>query len=503
MSPFAVLIIHSTQDNLLAKRTAEAFGSANLRAQTMNVEMHELPTPLVEGWDYVVQIISSSSVNARGLAYLYMTMIPSDRSKFESRSAALYLVFEKNGNPDTLTLDQGQAIGWQRWRVDESRHSDWEIQSLAYIMRDFERGREIFKRRSVDLVMSRDGWVSFAAASKKDRRGIGIDDAFDVGAVERPHLRGEPSELAESKQKQRRRSWWAAMWNRFLRLSGAPTPVLHADLKADEVHFTVTAPASIGPGTSAELIMWAHLREDEELVLRKAMVTLGIRSIQRLFARSVGPVEIDKGTVVSVVTQIEGVEIANPNSRIVWSGSVGCTNVIVTVPKNAYPGTRRGTSFIRLNGVEVARIDFLLLIGRNRRHRNELSSEIRRYRRAFASYASEDRDLVLMHVHGMRKIAPNLEIFVDVMSLRSGDDWAQRLYKAIKSTDVFYLFWCRHALRSEWVQREWRWAYNTHGAAFINPVPLEPPQAAPPPVELSGKQFNDPLLSFLKAPHPD
>jgi hypothetical protein len=179
-------------------------------------------------------------------------------------------------------------------------------------------------------------------------------------------------------------------------------------------------------------MVWAHIREDEQLVLCRAMAALGIASIRKLLSRSVGPIALDKGTVISLVTQIEGATIANPHSRIVWTGSVGCANVILSAPKDADPGTRRAACFIRLNSVEIARIDLLLLIGKNRTHRNEVSAETRRYRRAFASYASQDRDLVLAHVHGMRKVAPKLDVFVDVMSLRSATTGPETLSEARK-----------------------------------------------------------------------
>jgi hypothetical protein len=34
---------------------------------------------------------------------------------------------------------------------------------------------------------------------------------------------------------------------------------------------------------------------------------------------------------------------------------------------------------------------------------------------------------------------------------------------------------------------------------FIDPVPLEGPEYAPPPRELAAKHFNDPLLAFMAA----
>jgi hypothetical protein len=98
----------------------------------------------------------------------------------------------------------------------------------------------------------------------------------------------------------------------------------------------------------------------------------------------------------------------------------------------------------------------------------------------------------------MKKIAPNLDVFVDVMSLRSGDIWADKLREAILKVDVFYLFWCGHALQSSWVEKEWRCAYEARGLSFIDPVPLESPEFAPPPPELSSKHFNDPVLALMR-----
>jgi hypothetical protein len=100
-------------------------------------------------------------------------------------------------------------------------------------------------------------------------------------------------------------------------------------------------------------------------------------------------------------------------------------------------------------------------------------------------------------VQGIHKVAPNLAVFIDVLELRSGEYWAQRLVDEIPTHDTFFLFWSRHAMQSTWVEKEWRCAYEKRGLDFIDPIPLEPPSKAPPPAELAGKHFNDPLLAFI------
>lgn len=143
-------------------------------------------------------------------------------------------------------------------------------------------------------------------------------------------------------------------------------------------------------------------------------------------------------------------------------------------------------------------MDFVLnvtkIVGKPKR----LRVRIRRHRKAFASYASEDRDEVQARVQGMQKVMRSLDVFVDVIKLRSGQYWEQALWKEIPRNDVFYLFWSQHAMASTWVDKEWRCAYKAKREDFIDPVPLETPDKAPPPNELARKHFNDPSLAYFK-----
>jgi hypothetical protein len=91
-------------------------------------------------------------------------------------------------------------------------------------------------------------------------------------------------------------------------------------------------------------------------------------------------------------------------------------------------------------------------------------------------------------------------VFLDVLSLRAGRDWAAALREEIPRNDVFYLFWSAHARASEWVEREWRCALAARGRDFIDPVPLAPPDEVPPPPELAGQHFNDWTLAFRRRP---
>lgn len=114
--------------------------------------------------------------------------------------------------------------------------------------------------------------------------------------------------------------------------------------------------------------------------------------------------------------------------------------------------------------------------------------EKRAPRSAFASYARKDRREVLGRVRSLQ-IFTGIDVFLDCLSLRPGDQWKRRLRTEINQRDVFWLFWSRHAMNSEWVDWEWRTALASKALIGIQPHPLEPSDLAPPPEELSSLQF--------------
>jgi hypothetical protein len=98
----------------------------------------------------------------------------------------------------------------------------------------------------------------------------------------------------------------------------------------------------------------------------------------------------------------------------------------------------------------------------------------------------------------MTKICRDLDVFVDVLSLRSGEDWEIQIQRQIRVRDVFFLFWSLNASRSVEVDREWRIALQMRGIEYIDPVPLSDPRVSPPPKELASLHFNDLYVAQIK-----
>lgn len=266
--------------------------------------------------------------------------------------------------------------------------------------------------------------------------------------------------------------------------------------RIDRVHFSVSAPRSVQRGAAFVVAIWAHLGHQHKELLERIRETSAPGTA---LVGSKGPVQVSRGVVLSVLLHIDGMSIPFPSDTILWEGEIGNASFPVTAPPDAGEGSHPGTATLYINQIQIARIHFVLEVGSHAHQSEETPHSIRFFHSGFASYASPDRDEVLGRIQGMQKIAPDLNIFLDVASLRSGADWEKRLSHAISKSDVFYLFWSAAAKASPWVEREWRCALTTKGFDFIDPVPLVSPDEVAPPEELSGKHFNDWILAFRRS----
>ena len=263
----------------------------------------------------------------------------------------------------------------------------------------------------------------------------------------------------------------------------------------DLLHFTVTAPPVLRPGAAHSMDVWAHLAKQRREVIERAREEAG-ESIQ---IKTKGPARVARGSVLSVRLNFPDLTVDPPEDSILWEGEAGNATFIVRVPETSRPGPLPGAAVIYTNGLQVCRLTFVLQIGTQTSATEPIATDMRRHRRAFASYASADRDAVLARIQGLQKGAPDLDVFLDVARLRSGENWQVKLQRELLSRDVLYLFWSEAASRSQWVEWEWRCGLREHGIGFIDPVPLVSPERVPPPNELAGQlHFNDWVLAYMR-----
>jgi hypothetical protein len=316
------------------------------------------------------------------------------------------------------------------------------------------------------------------------------DDLVRISRDWITHFRAKAEQLAFSAEEKRRDDF-----------RGFEAPTLRAALGippeippiTDDVHFSVTAPALVSAGTSFIVDVWAHLERERPAVLRRARESV---VSGQLSVRTRGPAILRRRQPLLVRLTIPSLAIGD-HDELNWNGSISSVSFQITLPHDPPRGEHVGVVAFYVDQL-IAKVHFSVKVGTFTGDMQDRTSSETRIRTAFASYASEDRQAVLARVHGMQKIFPSLSVFLDVASLRSGDRWRKRVEEEILARDVLYLFWSGAASRSPWVEHEWRTALTHKGIGAIDPVPLEPPESAPPPRELSSLHFNEWLLSYMR-----
>ncbi len=285
----------------------------------------------------------------------------------------------------------------------------------------------------------------------------------------------------------------------LIALKGQPRPTCshYAPGVVDDcVHFSVSTAAVMRPGQSYIIDVWAHLQRQLAEVKERALAESGAD----FRMKTKGPVEVARGTVVTVRLRIPGLVVEQPEDTILWKGGIGNAMFVVHVDAGAAAGRRIGSASVRVSGLEIIHLDFEIMVGERPTDDPTRPVVARRHRQAFASYASDDEDAVLARVQGILKGVPDLKIFLARKDLRPGEPWQKRPQEEVISRDVMYLFWSAAASQSRYVDMEWRIALEHHGIGFIDPVPLVSPREVPPPKELVDEMhFDDWVLAFMSS----
>ncbi len=266
------------------------------------------------------------------------------------------------------------------------------------------------------------------------------------------------------------------------------------DIVTDEVQFKAAAPAQIETGSSFELKLYMYRQEE------KALVEELLREFDAPAAAATsGIFEVARQQELKVVIWSEDVEIKEKTARLLWNGRLSLCGFLLYLPE-AFAKKQAIVQARVYSGIMVlADLRLILRVQKNEPRNLNIPVETRRIRSAFASYSSKDRAQVVARLQGMQAMNPELDLFFDRESLRTGEHWEERLFREIETRDIFYLFWSRSAAVSEWVNKEWHHALETRGESAIEPVPLESPEICPPPVELRGLHFDNWALRYTQA----
>lgn len=261
-------------------------------------------------------------------------------------------------------------------------------------------------------------------------------------------------------------------------------------VRISTVQFSALAPhtAIKGEYTLVQLFMYEQaFRSAVEEALQMAEMPMQ--------EKKTGFYQIMDQTRVKVVLSCPDVEIPDDTVEQLWSGGYLVFDFALDIPSDFAKRQTLLKATVYFNDIPATRLMMTLKLQSQHDQRLELlRTDVLS---AFVSYASQDRSRVGALVQGMMKARPDMDIFFDINSLRSGENWEKTLRSEIEKRDTLFLCWSKNAQNSQWVDMEWRYALANKGIEAIEPIPIDPPDECPPPEELKSKHFNDSLLYII------
>lgn len=271
------------------------------------------------------------------------------------------------------------------------------------------------------------------------------------------------------------------------------------------VKCTVFAPPAVRQGSSFLVQVFTHLLDqaDEANAAAKEFDN----ETERRGTGILG-IDVEHGATLTFHLLAPEFEVDSPVQQLVWRGLPESVQFGLQVSKDQWLGDFVATVRVSYDQIPIGHIKFKIeVVGfEESTQHSGLVGEASVYRKAFVSYASQDRVEVLKRVQMLARL--RIDVFQDILSLEPGDRWERILYRHIDDSDLFLLFWSTAAKNSQWVMKEVKYALwlkkgDDHAPPEIIPIIIEGPPIVPPPDELAHLHFNDRFLYYISGSQVD
>jgi hypothetical protein len=201
------------------------------------------------------------------------------------------------------------------------------------------------------------------------------------------------------------------------------------------------------------------------------------------------------GAPVTVRLRGDGVTADPPSHVFEWNGRYNLLFFTVSLAAAASAAHLQLMLEAFIEGVPVGCVPLTIEVGEGAPATQPITSVMRPFSTAFASYASQDAPLVSLCLSALHRWDPGMQVFMDCLDLTPNENWKRELEAIIPTKDAFLLFWSVNARKSEWVAWELKVATSSpRGVESVLPMPLEDPAVAPPPDVLKHLHFRDRYL---------
>lgn len=294
-------------------------------------------------------------------------------------------------------------------------------------------------------------------------------------------------------------------WPRDIRHVGPPSPPeTRGPGRRDvpgPVHLGAAAPQAVRPGNQFLAFFAAYTEAYTAQVREKLMQEVPPEAVRLDKKRAAW----EEGTRIVVVPVSNALEFDPPQAEFTWDGRFAIEDFTCTVRGDAPLGSAvlEFQVFARVSEAQVVQFEkvrvTLGIVEDAPVYVPRLVTQ-RMAETVFASYASEDRDLVSYKLGALPSLG--IDVYEWRLKAAEGEILKDRIESEIRGRDVFFLFWSRNAQASEWVRWELEVALDSEKSGRPSIIPqllenLDDERDFPP--ELLGRQFFNPFF-FLDRP---
>lgn len=277
--------------------------------------------------------------------------------------------------------------------------------------------------------------------------------------------------------------------SRFLRTD----PEAVAVRSSEQVTFTAYHPREMEAQDWQQMLVYISLDTPQSLagVAADADERLGARKGDYRAAPARRSAAIKRGTRVSIIPTLDGFTFNPPSMTVSWEEDVQRHDFRLRATTAPVGRAANGSIQFYAGVLLLAEVPISVYV-RQPGERADIpmtfaSIVARAYRRIFASYSHNDTAIVRSCESAAKALGDRY--LMDVNLLRAGQEWDERLLRAIGEADVFQLFWSEKAAHSAAVEKEWRHALALARRGFVRPVYwTRQPYAIPP--ELASIHFD-------------
>ncbi len=268
-----------------------------------------------------------------------------------------------------------------------------------------------------------------------------------------------------------------------------------------DVRFTVYRPQTLFPGVWASLLVFAH---KTELIEEPGQPPLDpnqqVEDIARAYfgSKPAGPVGVDarggvsRGARLRITVDLPRIQCNPAEAEFDWREPVHHVVFRVAAPADLVGSVVRGAVRVWCGPLILGEVSLAIGVTATAGPTPAVAESAARYRRIFPSYSHDDRAIVDWFAEVVRAFGD--EYLRDVVAIRSGERWRERLPQLIEQADIFQLFWSSNSMRSPYCREEWEYALALGRPLFVRPFYWEDPRpedraAGLPPVALDALEF--------------